>query len=60
MAYKVSLTATAEADAYAAFERIREVAPLTRGGFLGGETSKKRRRRFLPPPSGCQIDTFFH
>ncbi len=27
MAYKVSLTATAEADAYAAFERIREVAP---------------------------------
>jgi len=27
MAYTVSLTAPAEADAYAAFERIREVAP---------------------------------
>lgn len=27
MAYRVSLTATAEADAYAAFERIREISP---------------------------------
>jgi plasmid stabilization system protein ParE len=27
MAYRVSLAAPAEADAYAAFERIREVAP---------------------------------
>jgi plasmid stabilization system protein ParE len=27
MAYRVSLTAPAEADAYAAFERIREAAP---------------------------------
>lgn len=29
MAYTVSLAATAEADAYAAFERIREVAPAS-------------------------------
>jgi plasmid stabilization system protein ParE len=28
MAYRVSLTAPAEDDAYAAFERIREAAPL--------------------------------
>ena len=28
MAYRVSLTAPAEADAYAAFERIRAAAPL--------------------------------
>jgi hypothetical protein len=28
MAYRVSLSAPAEADAYAAFERIREAAPL--------------------------------
>ena len=29
MAYTASLTASAEADAYAAFERIREVAPAS-------------------------------
>ncbi len=34
MAYKVSLTATAEADAYAAFERIREVAPFHAARWL--------------------------
>ncbi len=28
MAYRVSLTAPAETDAYAAFERIREAAPM--------------------------------
>jgi plasmid stabilization system protein ParE len=28
MAYRVSLSALAEADAYAAFERIREAAPM--------------------------------
>jgi plasmid stabilization system protein ParE len=28
MAYRVSLTAAAETDAYAAFERIREAAPM--------------------------------
>lgn len=34
MAYKVSLTATAEADAYTAFERIREVAPSSAAPWL--------------------------
>jgi hypothetical protein len=28
MAYRVSLSAPAETDAYAAFERIREAAPM--------------------------------
>jgi plasmid stabilization system protein ParE len=28
MAYKISLTALAEADAYSAFERLREVSPV--------------------------------
>jgi len=34
MAYTVSLTATAEADAYAAFERIREVVPASAAPWL--------------------------
>ena len=34
MAYRVSLTAPAEADAYAAFERIREVAPASAAPWL--------------------------
>jgi len=34
MAYTVSLTAPAEADAYAAFERIREVAPYSAAKWL--------------------------
>jgi plasmid stabilization system protein ParE len=34
MAYTVSLTATAEADAYAAFERIRKVAPFHAARWL--------------------------
>ena len=34
MAYTVSLTALAEADAYAAFERIREVAPASAARWL--------------------------
>ena len=36
MAYRVSLTASAEADAYAAFERIREVAPASAPIWLAG------------------------
>src|SRR5713226_9457656 len=36
MAYTVSFTATAEADAYAAFERIREVAPASAARWLTG------------------------
>jgi hypothetical protein len=36
MAYRVSLTAPAESDAYAAFERIREAAPDTRGKVAHG------------------------
>lgn len=48
MAYRVSLAAPAETDAYAAFERIREVAPacaengsgaFTESLFLSGKTS---------------------
>ena len=34
MAYKVKLTAPAEFDAYAAFERIREAAPLAAQHWL--------------------------
>jgi plasmid stabilization system protein ParE len=34
MAYRVSLSAPAEMDAYAAFERIREAAPCTRRSGL--------------------------
>ncbi|MGO9262558.1 MAG: type II toxin-antitoxin system RelE/ParE family toxin [Bryobacteraceae bacterium] len=34
MAYRVSLSAPAEADAYAAFERIREAAPMHAGKWL--------------------------
>ena len=34
MAYRVSLTAVAEADATAAFERIREVAPHSAARWL--------------------------
>lgn len=36
MAYRVSLSAPAEADAYAAFERIREAAPLHAEKWLIG------------------------
>ena len=36
MAYTVSLTARAEADAYAAFERIRAVAPASAARWLTG------------------------
>jgi plasmid stabilization system protein ParE len=36
MAYTVSLTALAEADAYAAFERIRAVAPASAARWLTG------------------------
>jgi plasmid stabilization system protein ParE len=36
MAYKVSLTSPAEADAYKAFERIREVAPTGADKWLRG------------------------
>ena len=36
MAYTVSLTARAEADAYAAFERIRAVAPASASRWLTG------------------------
>jgi plasmid stabilization system protein ParE len=36
MVYKVNLTAGAEADVYAAFERIREVSPLHAERWLTG------------------------
>ena len=36
MAYKIRLTAPAEADAYAVFERIREVAPASAERWLKG------------------------
>ena len=36
MAYRVSLAAPAEADAYAAFERIREAAPMHAEKWLSG------------------------
>jgi plasmid stabilization system protein ParE len=36
MAYRVSLATPAEADAYAAFERIREAAPMHAGKWLTG------------------------
>ena len=36
MAYRVSLSALAETDAYAAFERIREAAPLHAEKWLTG------------------------
>ncbi len=36
MAYRVSLSAPAEADAYAAFERIREAAPMHSEAWLTG------------------------
>ncbi len=36
MAYRVSLTAPAETDAYAAFERIREAAPMRAEKWLTG------------------------
>ena len=36
MAYRVSLTAPAEVDAYMAFERIREVAPARAASWLAG------------------------
>ena len=36
MAYTVSLSGSAEADAYAAFERIREVAPASAARWLTG------------------------
>jgi plasmid stabilization system protein ParE len=36
MAYKVRLTAPAEADAHAAFERIREIAPTSAERWLRG------------------------
>jgi plasmid stabilization system protein ParE len=36
MAYKVSLTSRAEADARAAFERIRDVSPRRADRWLGG------------------------
>jgi plasmid stabilization system protein ParE len=34
MAYRVSLSVPAETDAYAAFERIREAAPMHAGQWL--------------------------
>ena len=36
MAYTVSLSGSAEADAYAAFEHIREVAPASAARWLTG------------------------
>ncbi len=36
MAYRVSLAAPAEADVYAAFERIREAAPQHAESWLTG------------------------
>jgi plasmid stabilization system protein ParE len=36
MAYRVSLTAPAETDAYAAFERIREAVPMRAEKWLTG------------------------
>ena len=36
MAYRVSLSGAAEADAYAAFEHIREVAPASAARWLTG------------------------
>jgi len=36
MAYTVSLSGAAEADAYAAFEHIREVAPASAARWLTG------------------------
>jgi hypothetical protein len=36
MAYRVSLSALAEGDAYAAFERIREAAPMHAEKWLIG------------------------
>jgi hypothetical protein len=36
MTYRVSLTAPAESDAYAAFERIREAAPMRAEKWLTG------------------------
>ena len=58
MAYRVSLSAPAETDAYAAFERIREAAPLHAEKWLtrlhdplfGPDPMKERVER-----KGCQF-----
>jgi toxin ParE1/3/4 len=48
MAYTVSLTAPAEADAYAAFERIREVAPASAARWLTGLFTAMRTLADMP------------
>jgi plasmid stabilization system protein ParE len=48
MAYAVSLTAIAEADAYVAFERIREVAPASAATWLAGLFAAIRTLADLP------------
>ena len=48
MAYTVSLTGTAEADAYAAFERIREVAPASAARWLTGLFAALRTLADMP------------
>ena len=49
MAYTVSLTARAEADAYAAFERIRAVAPASAARWLTGLFAAIRTLADMPP-----------
>ena len=60
MAYKVRLTAPAEADAYAAFEHIREVAPRSaakwlRGLFAAIQTLEEMPARCLLIPEADEL-----
>ena len=48
MAYTVSLSGSAEADAYAAFERIREVAPASAARWLTGLFATMRTLADMP------------
>jgi len=48
MAYRVRLTTHAEADAYAAFERIREVAPRSAEKWLRGLFAAIRTLEDMP------------
>ena len=49
MAYTVSLSGSAEADAYAAFEHIREVAPASAARWLTGLFAAIRTLADMPP-----------
>jgi len=48
MAYTVSLSGSAEADAYAAFEYIREVAPASAARWLTGLFAAMRTLADMP------------